>query len=378
METPVKPNEFAAMVIQDFIQNRPEYYQEMVDTNHFSVPYGYFPNYHVGESVWTHTMMVMSHTLAKLEKCEYVKPEEYKEIILAILLHDIGKPDTFEYAHDRQKITFYGHEQMSTVRAVGILRDYVDNGLIDDEQMICVLTLINQHTLFYDLNVEDVYGKNAKSYRKLIRKIDPDIIRQLLFLRVVDMLGNISTKREVNPELFDDVHLANKLYQDALEEYTDEFIDSNLPTVTLMVGLPGSGKSYYMKHYNEIVLSRDAIVEELAPDMTYTEAFRNVDQKEVDRIFEVRLNYVVQKRTSFTIDKTNLTRKSRNKITNRLKGKYNIKNVVMLTSFETILDRNIDREMYGKRIPDDVIDRFAKMYTLPQADEGLTIFVMGE
>lgn len=373
----MKPNEFAALVIQDFIQNQPQLYQEMVDTNHFSASHGYFPNYHIGESVWTHTMMVMSQALAKFGKgCDYVYPVEYNEIILAILLHDIGKPSTRGFDHERNKITFYGHEQMSTVLAVGILKDYVANGLICKEQMIRILYLINMHTLFYNIDPNCLEGK---TYKKLIGKISSGVVRQLLFLRVVDMLGNISTKREVNPEVFDDADIANRLFLDSLDANTYDYeIDDELPTVSLMIGLPGSGKSYYIEQQGGIVLSRDGIVQELAPEMTYTEAFRNVDQKEVDLIFEKRLNEYIQKRISFTVDKTNLTRKSRNKITNRLKGKYAIKNIVMLTSFETILDRNIDREIEGKRIPDDVIDRFAKMYTLPGADEGQIIFVMGE
>jgi len=364
--------EFAVYAINDFMKNYRAHYDAMVATNHFSLDDGYFLNYHVGESVWTHTMMVMSHALSKLEDCEYIYPEEYKAIILAVLLHDIGKPGAFAVDQERGKVTFYGHEQLSTVLAVDILVDYVNKTLIDRETMVNVLYLINQHTLFYDLDPVRLEGK---SFRKLMKKINPVIVRQLLFLRVVDMLGNISTKNEVRPKVFDSANLAEKLIAATMaESYGNIEYDNTLPVLTMMVGLPRSGKSFYLSTTNNLVLSRDAIVEELAPTMPYNEAFKTVDQDEVEKIFEDRLNGLIARRVSFAVDKTNLTRKSRNKIVSRVKGKYNVRFIVFLTPYRTIMKRNFDGLRLGKFIHGRVMDMMTKNFTLPQMDEVTGIY----
>jgi len=359
--------EFAVYAINDFMVTYRQHYEAMVHTNHFSIQYGYFNNYHVGESVWTHTMMVMSHALVKLESTSYIEEAEYKEIILAILLHDIGKPGAFAIDHERGKVTFHGHEQLSTTLAVDVLMDYLNKNLIDKNTMVNVLYLINQHTLFYDLDPNRLEGK---SFRKLMRKINPQLVRQLLFLRVVDMLGNISTKQEIRSEVFDNDTLADDLVLASMaESYGNIEYDNTLPMLTMMVGIPGAGKSYYLADSHVPVLSRDAIVEELAPEWLYNEAFKIVDQDMVEELFENRLNKLISLRASFVVDKTNLTRKSRNKILNRVKGKYNVQFKVLLTPYRTILDRNIDRVIEGKRIPDHVMDMMSKNFTLPQMDE---------
>lgn len=373
METTVSPNEFAVKMINDFMVKYNHHYNQMVTVNHFSLEDGYFSPYHVGESIWTHTMMVMSHTLRQFSSIRFTE-EEQQELILAVLLHDIGKPSTYDVAHDREKVTFYGHEQMSTVLSVDILTDYVARGFISKENMMNVLTLINQHTLFYNLDPQRMEGK---TYNKLIAKIKFTHVRQLLFLRMVDMLGNINCKEEINPEDYDIDDFYTRIYHDKCDLLSEPGAvkpDVKKPIVTIMIGLPNSGKSHYLHNTHGPILSRDAIIEELYPDMSYNEAWKNADQKTIDDIFEQRLTELINKGGDFYIDKTNLTTKSRRKLTSRLRKKFYIDFIVVLTPFQTILQRN--RERTGKTLEYNVIKRMAMTFTLPTAGEADMIYTM--
>ncbi len=76
------------------------------------------PEQHSEGDVWTHTKLA----LAKLTGPEFgaVFPGEKPstETVLALLLHDVAKPETA--AHDGERITFYGHEERGShiVRSV--------------------------------------------------------------------------------------------------------------------------------------------------------------------------------------------------------------------------------------------------------------------
>ena len=89
----------------------------------------------------------------------------------------------------------------------------------------------------------------------------------------------------------------------------------DLPTITFMVGIPYSGKTTYIEKYktNETVLSRDSIVQELMPNMSYNDAFKSVDHRQVDTIFSARFNKAVRNKENIIIDMCNTSKKSRNK-----------------------------------------------------------------
>ena len=93
------------------------------------------------------------------------------------------------------------------------------------------------------------------------------------------------------------------------------------PTLTMLIGLPGTGKSTWIKNYKlngSLVLSTDDIIHELAlreeDDRTYTDMFLCYIQ-EAERLFWNRLERaILKKEDNIYIDRTNLSRKSRSRI----------------------------------------------------------------
>lgn len=74
--------------------------------------------------------------------------------------------------------------------------------------------------------------------------------------------------------------------------------------IIVMVGTPLSGKSTYVKnnypHYK--VISRDDIIMELSNSDNYNDAWLNVDQKLVDKIYNERLNTLLSNNENIVID----------------------------------------------------------------------------
>ena len=88
---------------------------------------------------------------------------------------------------------------------------------------------------------------------------------------------------------------------------------ANDPYVLLLVGLPLSGKTFYIKkNYPDTkVISRDDLVMEVYGSDNYSEAFKNVNQKEVDRLLDLRLKDANLNKENVIVDMTNLSPKRR-------------------------------------------------------------------
>jgi len=138
--------------------------------------------------------------------------------------------------------------------------------------------------------------------------------------------------------------------------------------ITIMIGLPASGKSTIANSLGQIVLSRDNFVLELSGHNNYNLAFNSVDQVEVDTCFNNQLSELCNSGKSFIIDKTHMTAKSRNKSTQIARSKgYKIKFIVVMTSYQTILERNKNRD--NKFIPEYVIENMMKSFEMPFDNE---------
>ena len=65
----------------------------------------------------------------------------------------------------------------------------------------------------------------------------------------------------------------------------------NRPFVILLVGVPLSGKSTWIRnnHPTTRIVSRDELVMEVYGSDDYNTAFKEVNQKDVDRLLDLRL-----------------------------------------------------------------------------------------
>ena len=146
------------------------------------------------------------------------------------------------------------------------------------------------------------------------------------------------------------------------------------PYVFILVGLPLSGKSTWIRrNYPDAkVISRDDLVLEVYGSDNYSEAFKNVDQKEVDRTLDLRLKDSNLNKENVIVDMTNLTTKRRKQTLRYFSDDY-YKEVVVFP----ILDkdeysyRNKERnERENKWIPPFVITSMLESYIVPTLDEG--------
>lgn len=150
---------------------------------------------------------------------------------------------------------------------------------------------------------------------------------------------------------------------------------NNIPVFAMVVGLPGSGKSYFVDHYftkNLHIHSSDRIREEILKDVG--------DQTHNSKIFEI-LHHRVYTDLSLGIscvdDATNIERKYRLNLIADISDIECIKNVyVMATDLETCFARNNVRE---RHVPESSILRTAIKFQIPDYTEGWTnIYLVDE
>jgi poly(A) polymerase/tRNA nucleotidyltransferase (CCA-adding enzyme) len=113
---------------------------------------------------------VFGHLLATLD----ATPESDVVLRLAALLHDIGKPDTFEDGH------FYQHEYVGEAKAKRILRRWK----FPKDDIERVAHLVRNHMFWY----QDEWTDSA--VRRFIRKVGLENIPTLYALRRADNIGS--------------------------------------------------------------------------------------------------------------------------------------------------------------------------------------------
>ncbi len=133
-----------------------------------------------------HRFDVLDHLYVSLD----ASPRD-REIRLAALFHDIGKPGT-RRREDDGVFTFHRHEELSARLAEGILKRLrFPNAVIDE-----VTHLIRQHMFFYDESWSDA------AVRRFLARVGTDHVDKLLALRLADstgILGHPADPRSIEP-----------------------------------------------------------------------------------------------------------------------------------------------------------------------------------
>ena len=139
-------------------------------------------------------------------------------------------------------------------------------------------------------------------------------------------------------------------------------------TFNMMIGLPYSGKSYFVNKYkaeNDIYISSDEIRKELYGDES--------DQTNPSKVFEImykRTCKALSENKSVWYDATNIKSKYRSHLLNSLKHKFSdvhYKCYVMCTPFKILLIRQQNRDRF---VPATVIDKMIRQFEVPMYYEG--------
>lgn len=150
----------------------------------------------------------------------------------------------------------------------------------------------------------------------------------------------------------------------------NQFKNLKTPYILILVGPPLVGKSFFCsKFLNKIdnsatLISRDAIVMEVAGTDNYNHAFNTVDQKEVNRQLEYKIEQAVKNKQNVVVDMTNLTSKRRKSTLAYFTDDYTkIAVLFPMLSEEEFKERNKKRELEeNKTIPEGVIRNMIASY----------------
>jgi predicted kinase len=151
-----------------------------------------------------------------------------------------------------------------------------------------------------------------------------------------------------------------------------------MPNIHILIGLPGSGKSYWRSRYlltnpTAVTLSTDDMVDAWATErgLTYSEAFEQVDFKTFNTRFKYALKTAVFDRRDIIVDRTNMSVKARRALLDGVTVDYTAHAVVFVVPDEVLKVRLKERaEKTGKVISEFVIKNMANSYVAPSKDEG--------
>jgi len=305
-----------------------------------------------------------------------------KEVQVATLLHDIGKPIAREVDEARQKVRFVGHEGRAFFKVIQILDEMEEEFSITKREKINILSIVSLHGSFFDMLQESNAFPEFNGYKGgLVSRFRwyAELWKLLVNHLTCDTLGKFGIRNdEVDPlllpvfykEVYDRIDSSLDMWRmPVLSEYA--LNSENHPYLMLLIGPPLAGKTTFVKGgVNAKVLRRDDIIMELSDKESYTEAWASVDQKEVDRILAERFSQMREARENIVIDMTSCSRKSRRKWLSQIPGEYKKIGVVFATDYDTILERNRLRDKEeGKFIPWVAMRNMFGGFTVPTYDE---------
>jgi len=130
-----------------------------------------------------HTYEVYQHNLLSLE---YACKKGFSfDVRLASLLHDIAKPRTKH--GEGENATFYNHEIVGAKMAKKVL----ENLKFPKKEIEKIAKLVRYHLFYYNAN-----EVGESSVRRLLRNVGPDLIEELLQVRMSDRIGSGVPKAE--------------------------------------------------------------------------------------------------------------------------------------------------------------------------------------
>lgn len=336
-----------------FQENYTDLFYEMQKSDH-NLDKNNRNKFHSEGSVWTHTMMVM--TVADFR---YMYYNNKKVLLIAGLLHDIGKPLAQELVEKdgNKKYRFKGHEGLSTFMSISILNHMLKDKIISEKERLLIIKVVALH------------GTNTEQYQ------DTSFGELINKFRFCDKNGAI---RNVDENIYS---------QYDKRKSTHNHDPESERTGIILCGLPCSGKSTYYEQlpYNIKRVSRDEFMYwflfvhkmyvKTHLNSNYNDVYKTIHEdknllNEFNRKFDGHLQSM-SKYNHLIVDMTMLSSSSRRKMMNKL-GKRNWKCVVFLPSIEKIKERNKERSTVDKTISDTVYMNMMKSFILPHEIEGFS------
>lgn len=297
-----------------------------------------------------------------------------KELVLATLFHDLGKPSTTK-KNQEGEWTSPCHGPVGARIVREILKDEPD---ILRRERVC--SLVRDHMIMHHL-----FDKGKHPYRELLNlnhSYAPT--NEFLYLNYADDFGSHSfyTDKDKYERLHKIEKLIDKYHMDKIIRFpghycklsncyglSSKMFDCGNPdfTVIIMVGLPGSGKDTWIQtHYPEIpTVSRDKIREKLGFCKLGEKIVGNkIQENAVSEEFDKQVYTLCKSRKSFIINNTNLPRFRRRQIIEEL---LPYKPYITIVYVDTPLDVCKDRRK--EQIPASAYRRMVDSFDFPMPNE---------
>lgn len=336
--------------------------------------------------VWHGEGTAYEHTRRCIEALENIvgygtsyEPQN-RVLKIAVLFHDIGKGVTTTFTKGNWHS--YGHE----IEGEKITRRILWNEYMDDRERVCKLVRWHMDALNI-FNSKNLFN----SFYRLATHVDK--ISDLYKVKLCDILGSDMQNQEIKNLNIKQVEYFSQLGMLLCDSVkTFPIMDAmyfngkhcladkkGIPTVVMMIGLPGSGKNTYIdeKYAKDgvkpwVILSRD--------DIRYELGFCGKDEKVVlssekegivSEVFNERLVNAVKEKKNVVINNINLKRKYRDGYKELLKT-YNVWYEYVYAEAPTLED-NIERRkgQISAQIFEQMIDKF----DFPSVEEYQTLHI---
>ena len=181
---------------------------ELEETKNVAQP----PEFHSEGDVWTHTLLALKN----------IKENPSEELVWAILLHDIGKPETrgFRSTIGKANITFFDHDVRSAEKAKEILSRLRFSHAFTTK----VVWAISQH-------MRIVHAFRGMSERKQKKLFSDENIQLLIDLTFSDLSASLRPNGYPEMDLYEDaVALKEKFAKEMLVEEKNQMMKFDLIT----------------------------------------------------------------------------------------------------------------------------------------------------
>jgi predicted kinase len=322
--------------------------------------------WHSEGDVWTHTKMVCAQ-LPRLAEWTELTPHERSVLIFTALFHDSAKPLTSQIDPTTGRITTPKHAIKGEHLARSVLRDLECN--LDIREEIARMVRLHGRPAF-------LFEKSEPSHE--VVSMSWSVRNKLLYLFALADTRGRTTAEMGRPEenlhywkmLAEEHDCFDRPYQFPNDQARFQFFRQEQPnlhyvphedyrcTVTMMSGLPGSGKDTWLAaHQGDLpVVSLDDVREELG-----VEAIDN--QGQVAQLARERCRELLRVRTSFTFNATNLLRQTRRRWIDLFADYHaRIDTVYIEPALSVILEQNKRRK---RSVPDRVIVELANKLEPP-------------
>lgn len=328
------------------------------------------PTHHAEGDVWIHTKMVVEE-LFKLADWPKLTDEQRSVLFAAALLHDVEKPSCTVIEPEDGRITSKGHAKRGEYTSRRILMEL---GVPFETR-----ELISKLVRFHGLPIWFMDKDNSvKAVIECSMQVDTYL---LSLLAEADMKGRICEDLDdmlLQIELFREFCEETECFGKAREFASDhsrfvyfnrdssypglELFDDTKCEVTMMSGLPGSGKNTWIKSNKPKtpVIELDSIRKEL-------KIKGNGNQGEVIQLAKERAKEFLRKDEDFIWNATNTTKQMRNQLI-ALFASYGARVTIVFIApdMKSILKQNSEREA---QVPEKVILKLLDKLEVPNLTE---------